>query len=101
MPRPRVDLDPWRDEIERRIAQKHTHRQILGWLAGEGVVVSKNTFSSQMVAWDASRRTRTAGTNAMLIEAVEREFHTTNHSDQMIADNITAQGISTTRNQVE
>ena len=37
----------------------------------------------------------------MLIEAVERAFHTTNHSDQMIADNITAQGISTTRNQVE
>jgi hypothetical protein len=45
--------------------------------------------------------TRTAGTNAVLIKAVERAFHTTNHSDQMIADNITAQGISTTRNQVE
>jgi hypothetical protein len=50
-----------------------------------------------MVAWDAFRRTRTAGTNATLIEAVERAFHTTNHSDQVIADNITAQGISTTR----
>jgi hypothetical protein len=70
-------------------------------LAGEGVIVGKNTFSSQMVAWDASRRTRTAGTNIMLIEAVERAFHIINHSDQMIADNITAQGISTTRNQVE
>jgi hypothetical protein len=83
MPPPRVDLDPWRDETERRIAQKHTHRQILGWLAGEGVIVSKNTFSSRMVAWDASRQTRTAGTNAMPIEAVERALHTTNHSDQM------------------
>jgi len=101
MPRPRIDLDAYRDEIERRIAQKHTHHQIRGWLAGRGVNISKTTFSLQMVAWDASRRTRTAGTNAALIEAVERAFHTTNHSDQMIADNITAQGIPTTRNQVE
>jgi hypothetical protein len=30
MPRPRVDLNAFRDEIERRITQKHTHRQILG-----------------------------------------------------------------------
>ena len=78
---PRVDIDPWRDETERRIAQKHTHRQILDWLAGEGVIVGKNTFSSQMVAWDASRQTRTAGTNTLLIKEVERAFYTTNHSD--------------------
>jgi hypothetical protein len=44
---------------------------------------------------------RTAGTNATLIEAVESAFHTTNHGDQTIADNITAQGIPTTRKQVE
>ena len=31
---------------------------------------------------------------------VELAIPTTNHSDQMIADNITAQGISTTLNQV-
>jgi hypothetical protein len=37
----------------------------------------------------------------MLIEAVERAFYTTNHCNQMIADNITAQGISTTLSQVE
>jgi hypothetical protein len=30
MPRPRVDLNAFRDEIERRITQKHTHRQMLG-----------------------------------------------------------------------
>jgi hypothetical protein len=79
MPRPRVDLDALRDEIERRIAQKHTHRQILSWLAGKGVIVSKNTFSSRMVVWDVSRRTRTAGTNATLIEAVERAKTGTGH----------------------
>jgi hypothetical protein len=36
MPRPRIDLDTYRDEIERRIAQKHTHPQILSWLAAKG-----------------------------------------------------------------
>ena len=53
------------------------------------------------MAWETTRPTRTAGTNSKLIEAVESTFHITNHSDQTIADNITAQGIPTTRNQVE
>jgi hypothetical protein len=101
MPRPRIDLDTYRDEIERRIAQKHTHPQILSWLAGKGIIINKNTFSSRIIDWDTSRRTRTAGTNTTLIEAVEIVFHTTNYNNQTIADNINAQGIPTTRNQVE
>jgi hypothetical protein len=101
MPRPRIDLDAYRDEIERRIAQKHTHPQILSWLAGKDLIISKNTLSTRIAAWDASRRTRTAGTNTTLIEAVDIAFHTTNHDDQTITDNINAQGIPTTRNQVE
>ena len=98
MPRPRKDLDAFRDKIERRIASKHTHNSIRSWLAGEGLIISKNTFSARCVAWEASRRTRTAGTSTALIEGVETAFHTTNHSDQTIADNITASGLPTTRN---
>jgi hypothetical protein len=101
MPRPRIDLDAFRDEIERRIAQKHTHPQILSWLAGKGVIISKNTFSSRIVAWDASRRTRTAAQNPALVAAIDTAFHTTSHNDLTIAENITSQGIPTTRNQVE
>jgi hypothetical protein len=101
MPRPRKDLDAFRDEIERRVASKHTHRQIRSWLAGEGLVVSKGTLQSRCVAWEATRRTRTAGTNTTLIDAVETAFHTTGHSDQTIADNITATGLSTTHNQIK
>jgi hypothetical protein len=101
MPRPRKDLDAFRDEIERRIASKHTHRQIRSWLAGEGLIVSKGTLQSRCIAWEATRRTRTAGTNATLIEAVEIAFHTTDHSDQTIADNITTTGLPTTRNQIK
>jgi hypothetical protein len=101
MPHPRADLNAFRDEIKRRIAQKHTHRQILNWLAGNGLIISKNTLSSRVMAWNTSRRIRTAGTNTTLIEAIKIAFHTTNHNDQTITDNITTQGIPTTRNQVE
>src|SRR5436305_5843405 len=101
MPRPRKDLDAFRDEFERRIASKHTHRQIRSWLAGEGLVFRKGTLQSRCVAWEATRRTRTTDTNTTLIDAVETAFHTTDHSDQTIADNITATGLSTTHNQIK
>jgi hypothetical protein len=92
---PRKNLDAFRDDVERRIASKHTHRQIRSWLAGEGLTVSKGTLQSRCVAWEATRRTRTAGTAPTLIEAVEAAFHTTDYNDQTIADNITATGFST------
>jgi hypothetical protein len=34
MPRFQVDFNAFRDEIERRIASEHTHRQIRSWLVG-------------------------------------------------------------------
>jgi hypothetical protein len=89
MPRPRIDLEAFRDDIERRIASNYTYKQIRSWLAGQGVIISKRTLQARCVAWETTRRTTTAGTNTPLIEAVEAAFHTTNHSDQTIADNIT------------
>jgi hypothetical protein len=65
MPRPRKDLDAFRDEIERRIASKHTHRQIRSWLAGEGLIISKDTLQSRCVAWEATRRTRTVSLESL------------------------------------
>lgn len=44
---------------------------------------------------------RTVGANTTLIDAVETAFRTTDHSDQTIADNITATGLSTTHNQIK
>jgi hypothetical protein len=54
-----------------------------------------------VVAWETSSRTRTAASEPALLAAIEQEFFTTHHDDQAIADAITAQGLSTTRNQVE
>jgi hypothetical protein len=81
-------------------ASTHTAR-IRSSLAGEGLIVSKGTLQSRCVAWEATPRTRTAGTNTTLIEAMETAFHTTDHRDQTIADNIAATGLPTTHNQIK
>lgn len=101
MPRPRKNLDRFRDEIEHRIANRQTRDQILNWLASQRVIVSKTTLSSRCVAWAASRRTTTAASDVDLVSAIDLAYHATNHSDETIAQNITAQGILTTMNQVK
>jgi hypothetical protein len=101
MPQPRINLDPFRHEIELRIAAGDTHTQIRDWLATRGVHISKNVFSKRCVAWAVTRRTITPATDPALVSAIEAAFHTTQHDDATIATNIIAQGISTTRNQVE
>ena len=96
-----MNLDLFRARIEQRIAAGETHTQIRRWLATEGIKISKNIFSKRCVAWEASRRTRTPATDPALVSEIDTAFHTTYHDDQMIARNITAQGLPTTRNQVE
>jgi hypothetical protein len=90
MPRSAIDLEGFRDEIERRIALRHTHRQILSWLAGNGLIISKNALSSRVMAWNASRRTRTAANTPALVAAIDTAFHMTSYNDVTIAENITA-----------
>lgn len=101
MPRPPKDFDQFRDEIERRLAQGHTQSQIRNWLAARGVRVSKNTLSTRIVSWKASRHSRTADSNPALLAAIETEYHTTHHDDRAIAEAITAQGLHTTERQVK
>jgi hypothetical protein len=101
MPRPRKDLQEFRERIELRITSGQTHNEIRRWLATNGVFVSKNTLSTRCVTWEASRRSRTAASEPALVSAIEAAFHTTQHDDETIARNITTQGIPTTRNQVK
>jgi len=53
MPRPPIDLEQFRNEIEQRLIQHHTQGQIRTWLANRGVQVSKNTLSARILAWVA------------------------------------------------
>jgi hypothetical protein len=85
MPYPRENLDKFRDEIE---PSKHTHNKIRSWLASQGIIISKNAFSSRCVAWGSSCRTRIAASNPALVSVIDAAFHTTYYDDQTIADNI-------------
>jgi hypothetical protein len=96
-----IDLEPFRHEIEMRVAGGDTHAHIRQWLATKGVRISKNAFSRRCVSWEASRRTRLSNEDPDLMSAIDAAFHTTNHTDETIAANITAQGIPTTANQVQ
>jgi len=101
MPRPPIDLDPFRNEIEQRIDQHYTQAEILTWLASRGVKISRNTLSARVLAWEASRHSRTEDSDPVLLAAIESEFYTTHHDDQAIAQAITTQGLHTTQNQVK
>jgi len=101
MPPAPINLEPFRAQIELRIAAGQTHAKIREWLATEGIQIGRNAFSQRCVAWEASRYTRTPATDPSLAAAIDTAFHTSEHDDSTIARNITAQGIPTTRNQVE
>jgi hypothetical protein len=101
MPRPPIDLDPFRNEIKQRLNQHHTQAQIRTWLASRGIQISKNTLSARVLAWEASTHSRTEDSDPALLAAIESEFHTTHHDDGAIAQAITAQGLHTTERQVK
>jgi hypothetical protein len=90
MPRPSKDLNQYRDEIERRLAQSHTQSQIRNWLITRGVRISKNTLFTRIVAWEASKRSRTADSNPTLLAAIETEYYITYYNDRAITEAITA-----------
>ena len=101
MPPAPINLEPFRAQIELRIAAGQTHAKIREWLATEGIQIGRNAFSQRCVAWEASRHTRTPAIDPALVAAIDTAFHTSEHDDSTIARNIAAQGIPTTRNQVE
>jgi hypothetical protein len=83
------------------VASGRAHDETRRWLATYGVSVSKNTLPSRCVAWEASRRSRTAASEPALVSAVEAASYSTQHDNETIARNITTRGIPTMRNQVK
>ena len=79
----------WIWEIQ-NLAAGETHTQVRQWLATEGIQISKNAFSKRCVAWETSRRTKTPATDPALVSAIDTDFHTTHHDDDIIARTITA-----------
>jgi hypothetical protein len=45
MPRPTINVEPYRDEIERRLLQSHhTHTEVLTWLETEDITIILKTL---------------------------------------------------------
>src|SRR5256885_13475975 len=71
-----INLDPFRAQIELRIAAGQTHAKIREWLARDGMQIGKKSFSQRCVAWEASRYTRKPATDLALLAAINcKECH--------------------------
>ena len=95
-----IDLNPFQQEIKQQTAASKSQTQVRKWLSKKGVSVSRNTLQRRIVAWEISCCTSTLASNPELVSAIEAAFHTTQHNDHTIVQNITSQGIPTTHNQV-
>jgi hypothetical protein len=57
MPRPQIDIDRFRDEIERRVIfEKQRQKDIVKWLEEQGCKATQQTFLRRCRDWGASRR---------------------------------------------
>src|SRR2546423_6533089 len=101
MPRLAIDLDRFRDEIERRVlVQKQPHRDIVKWLAEQGCQTTTQTLVRRCRLWGASRRPKVSSDDPALIAAIREQFSNTFDNDTTISRTLNARGIHTSRNQV-
>jgi len=102
MPRPLTNLEPFREDIQRRILiQKQSQEEILKWLKGKNIHCSKRSLIRRCKEWEASRWTTSSPSNSSLLEAIQNAFNTTFDSDEAIAQKLNSQGLQTTPNQVQ
>src|SRR6266516_2935627 len=102
MPRPLTNLEPFREDIQRRILiQKQSQEEILKWLKGKNIQCSKRSLIRRCKEWEASRWTTSSPSNSSLLEAIQNAFNTTFDSDEAIAQKLNSQGLQTTPNQVQ
>ena len=88
MPPQAVDLEPFHDEISRRVTVlRWSHDRIVAWLASQhNIVISKVTLRRRLTEWGVTRR---AGPiDPTLIAAIDHEFHHSLHNDREIAQKL-------------
>ena len=92
MPRPEVNLDHLRPEIEQRIIlRKQSHKEVLAWLATQGIVINRKTLQRRIIQWGISRHGPAAHETA--VASVENAFRYTTKDDTAIARDLNAQVI--------
>jgi hypothetical protein len=101
MPRPPIDIDRFRVEIERRVLiEKQRHKDIVKWLEKQGCTITQQTLLRRCRDWGASRRPTVSSNDPVLIAAILEQFSTTFDNDTTISNTLNARGIHTSPNQV-
>jgi hypothetical protein len=93
MPRPRIEIDEFREEIRQRLfSGKQTHAQIAQALEEEkGISVTARFIKDRCKEWGFSRSGLSS--NATVLATVSQEFHTTTNNDESIASILNAHGL--------
>jgi hypothetical protein len=100
MPRESVNLDPYRDEISHRILdEQQPVREVLNWLASEGITVSQRTLERRISEWKVTRYGLTL--NQDVIDRIGQIYHTTRDSDTEIAEHLNTDGYNLSHWQVQ
>jgi hypothetical protein len=90
MPKPQLIPDQLRPDLERLILiEKQPHSVVLDWLAGKGVICQARTLKAYCKKWNITRH---VAFSDAVISFIDNAFHTTLHSDTMIARQLNDQG---------
>lgn len=82
MPRPQIDLDLFKAEIQRRIAGGESQKDIRRWLATKDVQIHRNTLASRLAEWQG-KSTPVLSTDAGLIsEDVQQDMDSAADDDE-------------------
>ena len=100
MPRPRIEIDEFREEIGQRLFDKQTHAQIAQALEEkEGISITARFIKDRCKEWGLSYRGLSS--NATVLASISQEFHTTTNNDESIASTLNAHGLPISSRQVE
>ena len=104
MVRPSVKLEPYKEEIWKRIfEQNQKSGEIIAWLHSQGQPCCPRTYLRTTTKWGFRRRTKLKKSEITpeFVTAVRREFVNTNKNDLAIAEDMIARGFPTSRNQIQ
>jgi hypothetical protein len=100
MPRAAVDLDRFRQQIEKRLLVDHqTQKDVVNWLKTEGISVTIDLLKARCKEWGLSRRDAAEDPN--IIDRIYERFHTTTENDSTIANRLGDEGLSISARQVK
>src|SRR5258707_4330195 len=104
MPRPKLDLDPWMNAINVRMAEGQTQSQIREWLQSQGVQISRSTLQANLRLWGTHAESYLLSqqlSDESLIESIYRLWCQNDYTNKMISDHLSALGTSISIPQVQ